>query len=77
MIKPMMYKIIHEKLKKESVLGEISLREIKYYLGKLYHVQKEDRHKIIKELEAFGIIKLKNGWNIYVVTGCSKPFSRH
>ena len=64
-----MYDIIYNKIKEDSVMGEINLKEINWILGACFHVPKEQRREVVKELINAGLIRRKNGWNVYAVMG--------
>jgi hypothetical protein len=71
--KELLYRIIYEKLQKEAVIGEMTKREIDFWLGVMFHIPKEYRHEVMKNLELMGYIKLKNGWGVYYIMPLKSP----
>lgn len=71
MTKPVLYKYLTLRLKKDSRLGTIKVKRIKFLLGVLFHVPKGQKTDVIKELEKMGIIKRIDAYN-YRVRGTSK-----
>lgn len=51
---------IYAKLKTQSRDGLIKRKKVLYLLGSIYHIPKELRNLIIKELEEKGLIKVLN-----------------
>ena len=51
---------IYNKLKKESKNGIIERKEALIILGCIYHIPKNERNNLIKDLESKGIIEIVN-----------------
>lgn len=64
----LLYWIVYKWLKQKSDRGEITKREMNYYLGKFFLVPKEHKPFVIKELESFGLLEKRNSkTNTYIV----------
>ena len=61
MRKPIVYECIHIWITKRSYpVMELKREDIFRILGELFHIPKEERHKVIKELIDFKFIKQLN-----------------
>lgn len=55
----LMYEIIIDRLRiQKDFYGMINIREIKLCLCRLFHIPKQETNRIIKELEAFGLLEM-------------------
>ena len=57
---------IHTKLKQESNNNLIERKKLCIMLGYYYHIPKEERNNVIKELEEKGIIKVVSKFEVEV-----------
>lgn len=61
------HKCMYNKLKQESDReNKIEKKKVTIILGRFYHVPKEERNNIIKDLENKGIIKVINRFEIEI-----------
>ena len=58
---------IHKKLKQESEQGLIKRTKLFIMLGYYYHIPKENRNGVIKELENKGLIKVVSKFEVKVI----------
>ena len=58
---PFVYNKIYEKLigrMNESSLGNIDTHDVKYVLGSVFHIKKEDWKEVMREMESLGLLEM-------------------